>query len=72
MALANRIWKFVDEQTRLGRTVRFVNALTDLRVERKHVEAGAIRLRGEHVEVQRGRRWDSVMGMRVSALYEVE
>ncbi len=67
LARARRVWAFVTTNTAAGRTVSARNALSIVKITKKTVESGAVRLRGFHVEIARGKRWDSIMGCSFSA-----
>lgn len=43
-----------------GRTVQFSTYLVALRVTKKHLDGGMIKLVGNDILIQRGKRWDCV------------
>lgn len=62
---AQRMYEFIMSQLDAGRIVQATNYLTCIRLSAKHREA--IRLLGNHVEVRRGKRWDSIIGCKITA-----
>lgn len=57
---ATKIWDFIKLHTDAGRTVYIKTATRITIIKAKHVAAGLIRVRNGHVEVVRGKHWDSV------------
>ncbi len=68
LARARKVWSFITTQTEAGRTVHAANYLSVVKLTQKTVASGAVRLRGFHVEIARGKKWDSIMGCKFSAL----
>lgn len=54
--------KFEKIKTHLnaGRTVQFSTYMVALRVTKKHLDTGLIKLSGNNILIQRGKRWDCV------------
>jgi len=55
-----KIWAFITEHTAAGRTVYAANYLQIIPITAKTVKNELVRLRNGHVEVCRGKRWDSL------------
>jgi len=67
LARARRVWKFIQDNAVAGRTTYAANYLSAVKLTPKAVLSGAIRLSGSHVEVARGRHWDSLNGCKFTA-----
>ena len=66
--LTNRgeaIYEWIKARHAEGRTVYAATSLRVVKLAPKH--ASSVRLHGEHCEVQRGKRWDSINWCRITA-----
>lgn len=63
---AQKMYDWIVARLTEGRTVYATNYLTVIKIAPKHRET--VRLRGNHVEVQRGKRWDSIIYCKITAI----
>ena len=59
------IYTWIMERLSEGRTVYATTYLVSIKIQPKRRDM--VRLSGNHCEVQRGRRWDSINGCRIPA-----
>lgn len=62
---AQVIWDWINARWDSGMTVYATNYLSSLKITPKN--RSMVRLNGSHVEVQRGRHWDSIIGCKITA-----
>lgn len=64
--MANKMYDWIMARLDEGRTVYATNYLRSVKIAPKH--RAMVRLRGNHVEVQRGKHWDSIVGCKITAV----
>lgn len=62
---AYKMFAWINAQLDEGRTVYASNHLRTIKITPKHRQC--VRLRGQHVETQHGRRWDSIIWCNLTA-----
>jgi hypothetical protein len=67
MATGDKIFNWISERVNEGRTVYATTYLRSLKIQKKHVDAGMVRVRDGHCEVQRGKAWDSINLCKITA-----
>jgi hypothetical protein len=65
MTFAERMHEWIAARLSEGRTVYATSYGHAIKITPKHVDL--IRVRNGHCEVQRGRRWDSINGCKITA-----
>lgn len=63
--MGDKIYRWINERLDEGCTVYATTYLRSIKIQAKHRHM--VRVRGEHCEVQQGRRWDSINGCKITA-----
>lgn len=66
MSRAEEIMNWIKDRHAEGRTVYASTHLRSIKIAPKH--AAQVRVRGDHCEVQMGKRWDSINYCKITAI----
>ena len=61
------IFDWINARHAEGMTVYATTYLKSIKITKRAVERGLVRVNGPHCEVARGRHWDSINGCKITA-----
>ena len=65
--MGEKIYNWIVERLNEGRTCYATTYLRSIKITKKNLDAGLVRLHNGHCEIARGKQWDSINFCKITA-----